>query len=391
MSEAGMVRYLVHYGELGLKGRNRPRFERALARNMRRALEIFGQFTVHRMPGYMIVETADAVPEAEVEQRLASVFGIAYFAPIEVVSQEMEAITETALRLAHEVVEPTKTFKVETRRADKRFPVQSPEVSRRIGAEIVDVIGAPVDLTSPEATVYIQIYQDGVYLFNRRIEGPGGLPVGISGKVMVLLSGGIDSPVAAHMMLKRGCDVEFVHFHMLRRHQAIRENKVVALARRVLRPHRLPATLHMLPAHPFQLAVLEQVSDVELVVFRRFILKAAERLAQAQGALALVTGDNLGQVASQTLQNLHVTGRAVETPVLRPLIAFDKEEIIRVAKAIETYKLSIQPYQDVCSIRAQHPATWASMNDVRAFEAKMDLPTVLDATLERRETVGIEW
>jgi len=391
MNEADMVRYLVHYGELGLKGRNRPRFERALAENIRTALEIFGRFTVHRMPGYLIVETDDEVPENKVEQRLASVFGIAYFAPIEVVPQEMDAITATALRLAREVVKPTKTFKVETRRSDKRFPVQSPEVSRRIGAEIVEEIGAPVDLTSPQATVYIQIYQDGVYLFNRRIEGAGGLPVGISGKVMVLLSGGIDSPVAAHMMLKRGCDVDFVHFHMLRRDRAVCENKVIELARRVVRPHRLSATVYMLPAHPFQMAVLEQVSDVELVVFRRFILKAAERLAQEHGALALVTGDNLGQVASQTLKNIYVTGHAVDMPVLRPLVAFDKEEIIRVAKAIETYQLSIQPYQDVCSIRAQHPATWASMDDVRAFEARMDMPSVLKTTLERQETVDITW
>ena len=385
------VRYLVHYGELGLKGRNRPRFEQALAENIRRALEVFGRFRVRRMPGYLMVETTDEVPEAEVEARLASIFGIAYFAPIEVVPQEMGTITETALRLAREVVTPETTFKVETRRADKRFPVQSPQVSAQVGAEIVDAIGAPVDLTAPEATVHIQIYRDGVYLFNRRLEGPGGLPVGVSGKVTVLLSGGIDSPVAAHLMLKRGCDVEFVHFHMLRRDQALQENKVVALVRRVLRPHRLPATVHMLPAHPFQLAVLEQVSDVELVVFRRFILKAAARLAHESGALALVTGDNLGQVASQTLKNIHVTGRAVEMPVLRPLIAFDKQEIINVAREIETYALSIQPYQDVCSIRAQHPATWASLEDVRAFEAKLDLPSVLATTLERRESAEIRW
>jgi tRNA uracil 4-sulfurtransferase len=386
-----MLRYLVHYGELALKGRNRPRFERTLAENMRRALAAFGRFTVQILPGYMIVETQDEVAEAQVERRLASIFGIAYFAPIEVVPQDMDAITETALRLAREVVTPTTTFKVETRRADKSFPVQSPEVSRQVGAEIVDEIGAPVDLTAPEATVYVQIYQDGVYLFNRRIEGPGGLPVGVSGLVMALFSGGIDSPVAAHLMLKRGCEVEFVHFHLLRRTQSICENKVVELARAVVRPHRLSTTVHMLPAHPFQMAVLEQVSDVELVVFRRFILRAAARLAQERGALALVTGDNLGQVASQTLKNLHVTGRAVEMPVLRPLIAFDKEEIIRVAREIQTYELSIQPYQDVCSIRAQHPATWASMADVRAFEAKLDLASVLATTLEQRETVKITW
>ncbi len=386
-----MLRYLVHYGELGLKGRNRPRFEGMLAKNMRRALAVFGRFKVRSFRGYMFVETKDTVPKAEVERRLASIFGIAYFAPIEVVPQDMAAITETALKLAREVVTPTTTFKVETRRADKNFPVQSPEVSRRIGAEIVDEIGAPVDLTAPEATIHIQIYQDGVYLFNRRIEGPGGLPVGVSGRVIVLLSGGIDSPVAAHMMLKRGCDLEFVHFHMLRRGQAIRENKIVDLARAVTRTHRLSSAIHMLPAHPFQVAVLEKVSDVELVAFRRFILRAAEHLAHKRGALALVTGDNLGQVASQTLKNLHVTGRAVEMPVLRPLIAFDKEEIVALAKEIGTYQLSLKPYQDVCSIRAQHPATWASMNDVLRLESTLHLDTVLAETLDRRETVEIDW
>ncbi|MGC9399041.1 MAG: tRNA uracil 4-sulfurtransferase ThiI [Anaerolineae bacterium] len=386
-----MLRYLVHYGELGLKGRNRPHFERALAENMRRALAPLGTFAVRIFPGYMLVESEDAVNTERVERRLAQVFGIAYFAPIEVVPQEMDAITGTALRLAREVVMPSTTFKVETRRADKRFPVQSPEVNRRVGAEIVDAIGAPVDLTAPEATVYIQIYPDGVYVFNRRIEGPGGLPVGVSGKVMVLLSGGIDSPVAAHLMLKRGCEVEFVHVHLLRGRQAVRENKVVELARRVVGPHRLSTTVHMLPAHPFQVAVLEQVSDVELVVFRRFMLRAAERLAQERGALALVTGDNLGQVASQTLKNLYVTGHAVEMPVLRPLVAFDKQEIVSLAEEIGTYKLSIQPYKDVCSIRARHPATGARIKDVWAFEARMDLEATLAKTLAQREGVEIRW
>ncbi len=386
-----MQTYIVHYGELGLKGQNRPQFEKRLAHNMRVALRDLGQVKVQLHRGYMAVEVADEAPPERVEQRLAGVFGIAYFAPALAVPQEMGAITEAALHLARRVITPETSFKVQARRADKRFPVTSMELNCELGARIVDEIGAPVRLRDPAITLHVQVYPEKVYLFIRRIPGPGGLPVGTAGRVTMLLSGGIDSPVAAHLMLKRGCLVDFVHFHMLRNATEIRASKVIALARAVQAPHRLPAVVYMLPSQPFQMAMMEYDSRVELVVFRRFIMRVAERIAQRRKALALVTGDNLGQVASQTLENLCVTSQAVETPILRPLISFDKMEIVEVAQRIGTYELSIQPYQDPCSLHARHPATRAKLAVVEELEAKIGVESLIEETLAQIEEVWINF
>ncbi len=385
-----MQYFLVHYGELGLKGLNRPDFEKRLTHNMWVALDGLGGRKVKRFHGYMLVGVAEAAPSAEVERRLAAIFGIAYFAPALQVAPELAAIRAAALRLARESLTAETSFAVKTRRADKGFPVYSMEVNRVVGADIVAATGAPVNLSAPDITLDIQIYREGVYLFSRRVQGAGGLPVGTGGRVMTLLSGGIDSPVAAHLLMKRGCQVDFVHFHLLR-HSEVRNSKVIELARTVLEPHRLPANLYLAPAHPFQLAMLGHASRVEVVVFRRFILRLAAKLARRRKALALVTGDNLGQVASQTLKNLQVTGRAVEMPVLRPLISFDKQEIITLAKKIGTYELSIQPYKDPCSLQAKNPATWARLEEVLALEEQLDLETAMAETLEQLVEVRIEW
>lgn len=384
--------YLVHYGELGLKGQNRPIFEKTLMRNIHAVLRDLGEFEIRRFRSYILVETEASVPADVIERRLSGVAGIAYFAPVAVVPQEMAEIEETALRMAQEVITPETSFEVNARRSDKSFPVYSPEVNRRVGALIVEATGAPVDLGNPDVTVHIQIYPKGVYIFARRIDGPGGLPVGTGGRVMALLSGGIDSPVAAHMMLRRGCDVTFLHFHMLRSSEDVRQSKVVKLARAVMAPHRLSTVVYMAPVFPYQMAVLEHDSRVELVVFRRFILRVAAYLArEEERALALVTGDNLGQVASQTLKNLHVTARAVEMPVLRPLVAYDKQEIVALAKQIGTFELSIEPYKDPCSIQARRPATWAQMSEVRALEAALDMDAIMAETLAGMEKVPITW
>ncbi len=384
--------YLVHYGELGLKGQNRPIFEKTLMRNIHAVLRDLGEVELRRFRSYILVETSASVAPDVIERRLSGVAGIAYFAPVAVVPQDMEAIEETALRMAREVITPETSFEVNARRSDKRFPIYSPEVNRRVGACIVEATGAPVDLETPDVTVHIQIYPKGVYIFARRIDGPGGLPVGTGGRVMALLSGGIDSPVAAHLMLRRGCEVTFLHFHMLRSTEDVRESKVVQLARAVMAPHRLPSVVYMAPVFPYQMSVLEHESRVELVVFRRFILRVAAHLArEEEGALALVTGDNLGQVASQTLKNLHVTARAVEMPVLRPLVAYDKQDIVALAKEIGTFELSIQPYKDPCSLQARRPATWARMAEVLELEAVLDIDTIMSETLAGIEKVPITW
>jgi thiamine biosynthesis protein ThiI len=240
---------------------------------------------------------------------------------------------------------------------------------------------APVDLRHPDVTITIQIYEEEAYLFARRVKGPGGLPVGSSGRVLVLFSGGIDSPVAAHLMMKRGCAVDFLHFHLLRGKEQIRSAKIIAMARQVLAPHRVPARVYMASAAPFEAAMAPLDSRVATVVFRRFIMRTAERVARHRREQALITGESVGQVASQTLKNISVISRATNLPILRPLIALDKIEIIGLAKEIGTYELSIQPYQDPCSLHARNPATWAKMDDVLEVEEAIDVRAVVEETL----------
>ncbi len=385
-----MRTYIVHYGELGLKGQNRPRFEKRLRRNIRAALKGYGEVEVLPRNRYLVVRVEDAVPKAQVEYHLSRIFGIAYFAPAIVVPQEVGALMEAGTRLGVETIAPGQTFRVRAQRGDKRFPLRSNEIERELGARIVAATGAKVRLKGADVTVHVQVYREGIYLFARRLPGAGGLPIGTGGRVLMMLSGGIDSPVAAHLMMKRGCTVHFLHFHMLRSAEEARRSKVVELVRRLMEPHRLPARLYLLPAAPFQAAMAAlDGRRVETVAFRRFILRLGERLAAEEGYEALVTGDSLGQVASQTLTNLRLTTQAVRLPVLRPLIAYDKQEIVNLAQVIGTYDLSIQPYKDPCSVTAHRPATRAKAETVAALEAELDLPALMEETLAGMETVVI--
>jgi tRNA uracil 4-sulfurtransferase len=378
--------YIVHYGELGLKGRNRIDFERQLVSNIRKALQDLegqDQLKVQRLPSYLVVKPPVEISATEVETRLKRIPGIAYFAPIVTAPLDIAEITATAVEMAQGLITPETTFRIDANRGNKSFPITSPEVGRKVGGAVQDATGAPVNLRHPDVTLSIQIYDDEAYLFARRIRGLGGLPVGSSGRVLALFSGGIDSPVAAHLLMKRGCLVDFVHFHLLRGETEIRGAKITAMARQVLAPHRTPGRLHMLSAAPFEAAMAGLDSRVATVVFRRFILRAAEVLANRRRISALVTGESVGQVASQTLKNINLISQATRLPILRPLIGMDKEEIIEVAQSISTYELSIQTYQDPCSLHARHPATWAHTAAVEEVEAKIDVAALLAETLSR--------
>ena len=376
-----MQAYIVHFGELGLKRRNRISFVRQLAGNLRAALYDAAGTEVTSFHSHILVKVFADMPAEIIEARLGKVFGVAYFAPTIITPADFEAISQTVLQLADGVVTPTTTFKVDTTRGDKKFPVHSQEVDREIGARIVARTGAPVKLKNPDVTLSIQIYDDAAYCFVRRLPGVGGLPVGVSGRVLALFSGGIDSPVAAHMMLKRGCTLDFLHFHLLPSAALARTSKVVDMARAVLAPHRLAAPLYLISAAPFEAAMVEVRTRVTIVVLRRFIVRAAEQLALRRKALALATGESIGQVASQTLPNINLIGQATTLPILRPLIGFDKAEIVAAAQRIGTYDLSIQPYKDPCSLHARNPATWANTDEVQRVEAAIDVETLLETTL----------
>lgn len=381
--------YIVHFGELGLKGRNRIFFVRQLVENIRAVLHDAEEAEVSSFHSHILVKVSTDLPAEIIETRLGKVFGIAYFAPAMMTSADFEAISRAALQLADGVVTSETTFKVDTTRGDKQFPVYSQEVDREIGSRIVEQTGAPVKLKDPDVTVSIQIYEDAAYCFVRRLPGAGGLPVGVSGRVLTLFSGGIDSPVAAHMMLKRGCTLDLLHFHLLPSAELARASKIVDMARAVLAPHRLAAPLYLISAAPFETAMADVNTRVATVVFRRFIMRAAEQLALKRKALALVTGESIGQVASQTLPNINMISQATTLPILRPLVGFDKAEIVDAAQRIGTYDLSIQPYKDPCSIHARNPSTWANLDEVTRVEAEIDAPTLLETTL--RDYVDEVW
>ncbi|MFP4394303.1 MAG: tRNA uracil 4-sulfurtransferase ThiI [Anaerolineales bacterium] len=373
--------YIVHYGELSLKGNNRYKFEQRLIHNIQTALADVGEIELHKFHSYFIVEVAGDAPTEILERRLQRVFGIAYVAPTVIVPPQMDAIMETALDLAAGVITPQTTFAVDTRRGDKQFPVTSPEVNNRVGAAIVAATQAPVRLNDPDVILEIQIYEQGAYLFIRRLQGAGGLPIGASGRVLALFSGGIDSPVAAHMMHKRGCNVDFLHFHLLPNAQQARDSKIVAMARALLAPHRLSAPLYLASSELFEATISTYDTALATVVFRRFMMRVAERIAWQRNAVALVTGESVGQVASQTLKNIDVISRAAERAILRPLVSFDKQEIVNIAQEIGTFDLSIQPYQDPCSLHASRPDTWANLGEVEALEEKLDIDALVERTL----------
>jgi len=374
-------RYIIHYAELGLKGRNRINFERRLVSNIETALGDLGPVKVRRFHSYLSVTVPPTPPAAQIEHRLRRIPGIAYFAPVTVTALDLAVITKTALSMAKDTITPEMSFRVRSTRGNKQFPMTSPEIDRHVGGEVQDLTQARVDLTDADVTLSIQIYDDEAYLFARRIKGLGGLPVGSAGRVLALFSGGIDSPVSAHLMMKRGCAMDFVHFHLLRGSEALRTSKIVAMARQVLAPHRTPGRLYMASAAPFEAAMASLDSRVATVVFRRFIMRVADKLARHRRAQALITGESVGQVASQTLKNINLIARATDLPILRPLIAMDKLEIIDLARQIETYDLSIQPYRDPCSLHSRRPATWAKLEDVLAVEDEIGAEALVTETL----------
>ncbi len=385
-----MRNYIIHYGELSLKGLNRPQFEKRLAYNIRSVLRDLGEVQTRRFYGYIALAVPDDAPATEVESRLAQVFGIAYFAPAVVVPPEFEAIAQAAVQLAETTITAQTSFKVNARRGFKQFPYTSPEINREIGARIVALTHAPVKLRHPDVTLDIQVYRDGAYLFIRRIPGAGGLPVGVSGRVLTLFSGGIDSPVAAMLMQRRGCTLQFLHFHLLPPAEA-RASKIVSLARSVLEVSRFSAPLYLVSAAPFEAAVATVNTRLATVVFRRLMMRVAAHIAEQHRCLALVTGDSVGQVASQTLQNMAVIERATDWPILRPLVGMDKGEIIALAQRYGTYELSIQEYRDPCSLHARRPSTRAGLPQVLELEARLDMESLIAETLSTVDEVWIEF
>lgn len=361
---------VVHYGEVGTKGDNRVFFESCLAKNIRQSLAPIGRAAGVRKLNqrFLVTVEEDDVPEAM--DRLARVFGVAWFAPVEMAPLEYSAILEKATALlggsgrGAEGERPD-TFRVSVRRANKSFEMGSQDMARRLGDDLIGALGLRVNLSSPDTELFVDVISDRALLHVKRVKGLGGLPVGATGRVLHMLSGGIDSPASAWLMMKRGCTPVYLHFYIAPTPQAVVESKLADLVRS-LASYGGGRRMILVPFAPYQLATRELPEEFEPTVFRYFMRLVAERLAEEMDFLAISTGDNLAQVASQTLYNISCIDRCCSIPTLRPLLGYDKDEIVQLAKRIGTYEISLREYKDCCSIISRHPKTrmrWESVEE----------------------------
>jgi len=377
-----MQSVIVHYQEIGLKGRNRPWFIGRLVKNLREATADLDVRDVRALMGRIEVVLGPEVGWETVKERLASVFGVANFARAGRTALDIE---ELASRIVRDLDErDVESFRVSARRADKRFPMTSPEVEREVGGRIKLARGWPVNLSAPALTIRVELLsKEAFYSFGKE-RGLGGLPVGVSGRVACLLSGGIDSPVAAFRMMRRGCRVHFVHFHSYPILSHASQEKVRELAALLAR-YQFQSKLSLVAFGEIQQqVVLSAPPPLRVVIYRRLMMRIAERIARQVRAQALVTGEVVGQVASQTLENLSVIDRVVAMPVLRPLIGFDKEEITAEAQRLGTYPVSIIPDQDCCTLfTPKHPATRARADEVEVAEQGLgDVDALVEAAAQ---------
>ena len=375
-----MSAVVLHYGELALKGRNRPWFLSALTRSVRASLRGLKVRQVRSLIGRIVVTIDDDSEWPEVRERLACLPGIDNFALATRMSMDLDAIAEAIVRDLPE--RPVPSFRVRARRADKRFPVPTPEIERRIGARVQAARGWPVDLSNPAFVITVEFLTEDAYYFFERTDGTGGLPIGTGGRTLALLSGGIDSPVAAWRLIRRGCRTDFVHFHSYPILSNTSQEKARELVRLLTRS-QLRSRLFLVPFGGIQQQVVVSVPPaLRVVIYRRMMLRIAEALAKTTGAQALVTGDAVGQVASQTIENLAVVGSVASLPLLRPLVGMDKEEITRDAQRIGTYAVSIIPDEDCCTLfTPRYPSTRASAEAVEAAERALDVSGLVDAAV----------
>jgi thiamine biosynthesis protein ThiI len=371
-----MKSIVVHYQEIALKGNNRPYFIARLVRNLRAATADLGVREVRVLMGRIQVELESDADWSAVKDRLGRVFGVGNFAQAGRAPLDVDAIATAILNDLG--VRSVRTFRVSARRADKRFPLTSPQIEREVGGRIKEARGWTVNLDEPEFTIHVEALTDQAFYYFGKERGAGGLPVGVSGKVACLLSGGIDSPVAAWRLMRRGCRVLLVHFHSYPILSRASQEKARELAR-ILAGFQFHSRLFLVPFGDIQQQVTLSVPPpLRVVIYRRLMMRIAENIARQHRAQALVTGEVVGQVASQTLENLSTIDRVVTMPVLRPLIGTDKDEIVAEAQRLGTYSVSIIPDQDCCTLfTPRHPATKARVADVERAEATLPIDEIV--------------
>jgi len=384
-----MFHVLVHYHELALKGRNRKHFEYRLVHHLRRALKPIAHIHVEALQGRIRVSFEEEAAWPRLNKQIQRVFGIVNFSLTRSVPLPFDNSDISALKtsiLSDLPTHPYDTFRVSAKRADKRFPKTSMEVEQEIGAAVGEQTGKKVQLKNPDLEILVELVPPQAYYAYQREAGPGGLPTGTGGKVVSLISGGIDSPVATYRMLKRGCKAVFVHFHGRPYLSRVSEEKVQDIVK-LLTTYQMHSRLHLVPFGEIQSQiVVKSPPPVRVVLYRRLMLRIAEKIAEQEGAWGLVTGESLGQVASQTPENIVVVNQATTLPILRPLIGMDKSEIIQQAQAIGTFETSIEPDQDCCTLFVpKHPRTRCDLPSILRFEEDLDIPAFIQQGLEGTE------
>ncbi|MCP9455858.1 MAG: tRNA 4-thiouridine(8) synthase ThiI [Nitrospira sp.] len=380
---------IVHYHELGLKGRNRGFFEQRLARNIRLALKDVEGTRVEQLHRRVRVLFPPHTKLDLIRERLRRVCGVAYFAvaravPLVLTDPHLDEVGKAAVEEFR--TQPFSTFRITAKRADKRLPVTSMDVERTVGAVVRQLLSKEVSLNNPDLTIHIELLTDQAYLFSEKISGPGGMPVGVSGRVACLLSGGIDSPVAAYRMIKRGCRAVFVHFSGRPLVSRASEEKARDLAR-LLTTYQYRSRLYIVPFGEIQREIIFKApAPFRIVLYRRMMLRIAEHLALQESCWAVVTGESLGQVASQTPENLCVIEHVATKPLLRPLIGMDKLEITEEAKRLGTYDISIEPDQDCCKLFVPpHPSLRTNREALERVEAALDIEHLVQKGVEKAE------
>lgn len=383
---------LLKYGEISLKGLNRPMFEKQLLANVAKALAPLGKFSIRKSQSTVYVEPlGDDIDMQAATERLSKVFGIVNICPAAKCQKTIEDIERTTLECLSQIDLNGKTFKVEAKREDKQFPMNSPQLCRHMGAVILkNTEGLSVDVHNPDILVQIEIRKEA-FIFTQKVSGAGGMPVGTAGRAALLLSGGIDSPVAGWMISKRGVVLDAVHFHSHPYTSDRAKEKVIELAK-IMTQYTGPIRLHIVPFTDIQLDIIEKCPKNYLtIIMRRLMMRIAEKIARESGAMALITGESIGQVASQTMESLVVTDNAVDMPVFRPCIGMDKEEIVTISKKIDTYETSILPYEDCCTIFVpKHPKTKPSVAEIQEAEKLLTDPEgMMEKAIQDREIINL--
>ena len=372
---------------------NKPYFERILLERVRKAIECYEDAEAKWIDGLMFVRIPAEIPEDDVIAKCVRVFGVASVSPAVEAPKNIDEIGRVAAEFMQKIIdeEGVQTFKVKGKRADKSFAVQSPEIGRIVGAIILKSCKVlRVDVHDPQVTLTVDVRREGAYIFRDKIRGFGGLPLGTNGKGLILMSGGIDSPVAAFMMAKRGMSIEAVHFHSYPYTSQRAQKKVEDLVR-VLAGYMGTVRMHVINLLPIQEQIVTHCPEDETTLLvRRFMMRIAEAIAVKNGDMMLITGEDLGQVASQTAEALVVTDSVVKMPVMRPLIAMDKVDIMDKAREIGTYDISIQPYEDCCTVfLPKHPVTKPKLERIEASESALDVQALVDAAVASEEIIEI--